>query len=175
MMNQNFNKKLQKGLIAEKHFYNLFIENNILAYISDNQSEIGDIWLPRLKSNIGTGFYLELKTKVKRVAYPDTGFNCNVAKNYYDNLLNGNDTLIVFIDKENGIYGNFASNLFGTFSTGFYSAKNIKQPTSYPRCEEGIVFFHMESFCNIEYIKKYLSLNNLQEEQLIKKIKGEMI
>ena len=59
MMNQNFNNRLEIGKKAEQHFYNLFIQNNILAYISNGQSEVGDIWLPNLKSNIGKGFYLE--------------------------------------------------------------------------------------------------------------------
>jgi len=169
MMNQNFNNRLEIGKKAEQHFYNLFIQNNILAYISNGQSEVGDIWLPNLKSNIGKGFYLELKTKLMRWAYPDTGFDLSVAKNYWNNLINGNDTLIIFIDKQNGIYGNFVSNLFNKYPDK-KSFQDIKEESAYPRCEAGILYFHKDSFKNIEYIKTYLQLKNLDEQELLKQI-----
>ncbi len=115
MMNQNFNNRLEYGEKAEEHFYNIFKQNNILSYRSVGQSEVGDIWLPNLKSPHGKGFYLELKTKLMRWAYPDTGFDLSVAKNYWNNLINGNDTLIIFIDKQNGIYANFVRKLFNRY------------------------------------------------------------
>ena len=171
MMNQNFSGRLDYGLKAEEHFYNLFKQNNILAYTSFGQSEVGDIWLPNLKSPHGKGFYLELKTKVLRDQFPDTGFNLSVAKNYQDNILNGKDTLIIFIDKKNGIYGNFFSNLF----TNFFDATNkqfldFQNQKSYPRVENNILYFHRNSLENIEYLKKYLQLNNLNEQELLKQV-----
>ena len=169
MMNQNFNNRLEYGEKAEQHFYNLFIQNNILAYISNGQSEVGDIWLPNLKSNIGKGFYLELKTKLMRCHYPDTGFNLSVAKNYWNNLINGNDTLIIFIDKQNGIYGNFVSNLFNKYPDK-KSFEYLQQQSAYPRCEAGILYFHKDSFEKIDYLKKYLQLKNLDEQELLKQI-----
>ena len=84
MMNQNFNNRLEQGEKAEKHFYNLFIQNNILAYTSYGQSEVGDIWLPNLKSNIGKGFYLELKTNLSYSCIPSSQtlfeFSCRTIK-----------------------------------------------------------------------------------------------
>lgn len=169
MMNQNFNNRLVYGEKAEQHFYNLFIQNNILAYISNGQSEVGDIWLPNLVSNTGKGFYLELKTKQMRSAYPDTGFNLSVAENYWNNLINGNDTLIIFIDKQNGIYGNFVSNLFYKYPDK-KSFHNIQEESAYPRCEAGILYFHKDSFENIDYLKRYLQLKDLDEQLLLKQI-----
>jgi len=169
MMNQNFNNRLEYGEKAEQHFYNLFIQNNILAYISNGQSEVGDIWLPNLKSNIGKGFYLELKTKPMRWAYPDTGFDLSVAKNYWNNLINGNDTLIIFIDKQNGIYGNFVSILFNKYPDK-KSFEYLTEQSAYPRCEAGILYFHKSSFENIDYLKKHLQLKNLDEQELLKQV-----
>lgn len=169
MMNQNFNNRLELGKKAEEHFYNLFKQNNILAYISNGQSEVGDIWLPNLVSNIGKGFYLELKTKQMRSAYPDTGFNLSVAENYWNNLINGNDTLIIFIDKKNGIYGNFVSNLFYKYPDK-KSFHYIQEESAYPRCEAGILYFHKDSFKNIDYLKKYLQLKDFDEQELLKQI-----
>lgn len=175
MMNQNFNNRLEIGKKAEQHFYNLFIQNNILAYISYGQSEVGDIWLPNLKSNIGKGFYLELKTKLMRWAYPDTGFDLSVAKNYWYNFIYGIDTLIVFIDKQNGIYGNFVSNLFNKNPYQYPDAKSFKitdlqEESTYPRCEAGILYFHKNSFENLDYLKRYLQLKDLDEQELLKQI-----
>ena len=171
MMNQNFSNRLDYGFKAEEHFYNLFKENNILAYTSSGQSEVGDIWLPNLKSPHGKGFYLELKTKEMRKHYPDTGFNLSVANNYYDNLINNKDTLIIFIDKQHGVYGNFASVLFKTFpDVKSFTINNIKEHTSYPRTEGGILYFHKNSLENIEFLKKYLQLNNLNEQELLKQV-----
>jgi len=169
MMNQNFSGRLDYGLKAEEHFYNLFKQNNILAYTSFGQSEVGDIWLPNLKSPHGKGFYLELKTKVLRDQFPDTGFNLSVAKNYQDNILNGKDTLIIFIDKKNGIYGNFFSNLSIDFSHR-ESFRDLQNQKSYPRVEKNILYFHRNSLENIEYLKKYLQLNNLNEQELLKQV-----
>lgn len=175
MMNQNFNNRLEYGEKAEQHFYNLFIQNNILAYISNGQSEVGDIWLPNLVSNIGKGFYLELKTKQMRNAYPDTGFNLSVAENYWNNLIDGNDTLIVFIDKQNGIYGDFVSNLFNKNPYQYPDVKSFKitdlrEELAYPRCEAGILYFYKDSFENIDYLKRYLQLKDLDEQELLKQI-----
>lgn len=171
MTYQNFSFRLDYGLKAEEHFYNLFKQNNILAYRSFGQSEVGDIWLPNLKSPHGKGFYLELKTKEMRKYYPDTGFNLSVANNYFDNLLNNKDTLIIFIDKQYGVYGNFASVLFKPFpDVKSFNVKNIKEQTSYPRTEGEILYFHKNSFENIEYLKKYLQLNNLNEQELLKQV-----
>ena len=169
MMNQNFSYRLDYGLKAEDHFYNLFKQNNILAYRSFGQSEVGDIWLPNLKSPHGKGFYLELKTKKLRDKFPDTGFSLSVAKNYHDNILNGKDTLIIFIDKKNGIYGNFFSNLSIDFSHR-ESFADLQSQKSYPSVEKNILYFPRNSLENIECLKKYLQLNNLNEQELLKQV-----
>ena len=170
MMTQNFSNRLHYGLKAEEHFYNLFKQNNILAYRSSGQREVGDIWLPNLKSPHSKGFYLELKTKELRIKYPDTGFNLSVASNYYDNLLSGKDTLIIFIDKQHGVYGNFFSNLFKTLPHRESFEEDLKSQKSYPRIENNILYFHKNSLEDIEFLKKYLQLNNLNEQELLKQV-----
>ena len=150
LVNSNWENKIEvkKGNIGED-----IVEKHIekLGYIIykpvTEKSHPFDRLCVKNKTEI---FVAEVKTKPKRIHYPDTGFNLSHYQDYKYIEKKGMKVYIFFVDEESGsVYGNWLNKLSEP-----KKINHNKRIISYPLEQNGIIYFPIASMKEISVLNK---------------------
>lgn len=169
MINNKFNelRTTQKGNIGEEIIdKKLFIKGYQLYKPSFDGSHSFDRLIYSKKNK---KFYLcDIKTKPSRFAYPDTGIDFRLYREYLNKSREINlDFLLIFVDENSKtIYGNLLSELEKEIEIN-YKNKIIK----YPLIQKEIIYFPLQKMIKIDIISEEESENIWKQSSMKEKYK----
>ena len=141
-MNGEDRTEVKKGNIGEDLIDEFLLKKNIIPYISISKTAhpFDRLCITKNKKKL---IIAEVKTKPKRIYYEDTGFNLKHYEDYKFIRDKYNIPVFIFFVDEylEKIYGNYLNVL----------SKKYKK---YPKIENNIIYFHLDSMRNIMKLTK---------------------